>query len=305
VQLARTDENVAQITALAERLGGRPGLGALRADLTRRAHRAVAPGRSVRHALTWDAFDRSDPAWMPQGIAAYDGLLLVSWYGEHGSRVSVLDPVTRRYRHVLLAVPTDDGGLAPLRVHAGGLATYGRFLHVAATRAGVHVCSLDDLLRVPRVGLVASYGYRWVLPVRFTYAARGAAFRYSFLAGEEDGLLAGEYDAKGGRLARFAADPATGLLGASDATVLDAGVPRAQGATIVDGRWYLTASHGTRTPGSVWVGAPGALREVRWATPPGPEDLAWERERDLLWSVSEHPHRRWVFAMRRASLDRR
>jgi hypothetical protein len=29
----------------------------------------------------------------------------------------------------------------------------------------------------------------------------------------------------------------------------------------------------------------------------GPEDLSYWPSRDELWSLSEHPHRRWVFAM--------
>jgi hypothetical protein len=308
VHLARTDENVAEIAALAARLGGTHALSALRQDLDRRLRRTLAPGRAVHRAWTWDATDRRDPRWWPQGVAVLaDGLLAVSWYAaKHGTRVSVLDLERRRYRHVLLVEPTADGGVRPLVVHAGGLAAHGRHLHVAATRAGVHVCSLDDLLRVPRAGLLDTLGYRWVLPVRFTYRATGGTFRYSFVATTEDGLVAGEYgsSSQSRRLARFAVDPETSLLsGEGTAEVVDSEISRAQGAVRAGGRWYVTSSHGPLVPGSVHVGGPGSFRRYRWATPPGPEDLAVDG--DLLWSVTEHPRRRWVFSMRRSWFDRR
>ena len=89
-------------------------------------------------------------------------------------------------------------GLEPLRVHAGGVVWYGPYLHVAATASGVITCRLDDLLRVPddvarrreparaRGRPVSSYGYRYVLPVRFAYSAMTddglERLRYSFLS---------------------------------------------------------------------------------------------------------------------------
>jgi hypothetical protein len=84
----------------------------------------------------------------------------------------------------------------------------------------------------------------------------------------------------------------------------DGGVGNMQGATVARGRYYVTASHGPAKPGSVYVGQPGALRRHRWATPPGPEDTAYWPSTDLLWSLSEHPRRRWVFSMRRSWFDR-
>ena len=55
-------------------------------------------------------------------------------------------------------------------------------------------------------------------------------------------------------------------------------------------------------PGSVYVGRPGAWRRHRWAVPMGPEDLTYWPSTDGLWSLTEHPRRRWVFAMRRSRL---
>ena len=61
LHLTRTDENVAAIEALAGLLGGRVGLGGVLGDLDRRGRRAVAPGRAVHRALTWDRADRATP----------------------------------------------------------------------------------------------------------------------------------------------------------------------------------------------------------------------------------------------------
>jgi hypothetical protein len=347
VHLVRTDENVDEIDALAARLGGRVGLAGVVADLDRRGRRGFAPGRAVRRAITWDAADRRDPRWWPQGISTsadasdtedLDGtdgrrMLVVSWYAkeQHGSRITFLDLETRRYRHVLLVVPELKDGvlsLAPLRVHAGGLVWCGPYLHIAATARGVITCRVDDLLRVPdgvpsdpdRLGLeddrVSSFGYRYVLPVRFAYRAVTddglERLRYSFLSLDRSTptpqLVVGEYgnSSQTRRLASFPLDPETLFLaegedGVSRPVVLDeGGVVRTQGAAIARGKWYLTRSTGPWVPGSVYVGEPGAFRRYRWATPPGPEDIAWWPSTDLLWSVTEHPRRRWVYAMKRS-----
>jgi hypothetical protein len=351
VHLVRTEENVGEIDELAERLGGRAGLPVLLEDLSRRARRTLAPGWAVHRALKWDAEDRRDQRWWPQGISTsadasdtedVEGrrMLVVSWYAKslpgepgsrQGSRLTFLDLATRRYQHVLLVNPVvRDGVLAlePLRVHAGGVVWCGPYLHIAATARGVITCRLDDLLRVPdepggdvsRLGLeedrVSSYGYRYVLPVRFAYRAMTddglERLRYSFLSLDRSvsppELVVGEYgnSTQTRRLARFPLDPETLFLaqgedGVSRPLVIDdGGVVRTQGAAIANGRWYLTRSTGAWVPGSVYAGRPGAFRRYRWATPMGPEDISWWPSTDLLWSVTEHPRRRWVYSMKRS-----
>jgi YD repeat-containing protein len=355
VHLSRTDANGAAIDALAGLLGGRVGVDGVLDDLNRRARRTLAPGRAVHSALTWDAEDRRTTRWWPQGIStsadasdtediAGRRVLAVTWYahelaGEahHGSRVTFLDLDSRRYRHVLLVVPelAADGTvrLEPLKVHAGGIVWCGPYLHIAATGRGFVTCRADDLLRVPdpvasgdrtRLGVdgdrLSTYGYRYVLPVRFAYRA-GAEdghenLRYSFLSLDRGvappELVVGEY-ARGQqtrRLARFPLDPDSMLLvdgedGLSRPLMLDdGGVLQTQGATVARGRFHLTVSHGPVTPGSVYVGRPGSFRRHRWAAPMGPEDIAYWPSTDLLWSVSEHPGRRWLFSMRRSWFDR-
>ncbi|MCY7394776.1 MAG: hypothetical protein LH468_01270 [Nocardioides sp.] len=357
IHLVRTAENVAEIEALAGLVGGRAGLAAMLDDLDRQGRRALAPGLAVHRAWTWDRADRRDRRWWPQGVSTSadaagstgDGqvagrsVVAVAWYarklpGEaagQGSRVSFFDLDSRRYRHVLLVVPRlRDGqlGVEPLRVHAGGIVWAGPHLHVAATTRGLMTCRLEDLMQVPASALgddrtlgvdgdrVSSFGYRWVLPVRFAYRSVTddglQGLRYSFAsldrAADPPALLVGEYGRRRQttRLARFPLDEESGLLatdedGRSSALALhDGGVTHSQGVAVAAGHHYVTVSRGTRTPGSVYVGAPGAFRELRWAVPMGPEDIAFWPARDQLFTATEHPRRRWIVAMRRSRFDR-
>jgi hypothetical protein len=358
VHLRRTDENVREIEALAAVLGGRVGIDGVLDDLNRQARRTFLLGRwrlgqAVDWGFAWDDEDRADERWWPQGVStsadASDTediggrhVLAVSWYAkdESGVRITFVDLAGLRYRHVLLVVPVlDQHGaltLRPLRVHAGGIVWNGPYLHVAATARGLVTCRVDDLMYVPdlrgsrawdRLGLdgeqVASYGYRYVLPVRFSYRAYADAddppLRYSFLSldrgGERPVLVAGEYGQTGQttRLARYHLEPDTLMLQTGEdgyarpIGIDERGVVRMQGASIVDGRYHVTVSHGPWKPGSVYVGQPGdpdsPWVEHRLATPMGPEDIAYWPSTDRFWSVSEHPHRRWVFSMKRSRFD--
>lgn len=258
---------------------------------------------------------------------------VVGGYGK-GARITVhdvTDPAAVRYRHVLLVEATVDRGrvgLRPVPVHAGGIVWHDEHLHVAGTRRGIVSFRLADLLRVPtggepdRIGVerdaVHAFGYRYVLPVRFGYEAvtgrEKEQLRYSFLslAHGVDGheLVAGEYG-KGQmttRLLRFGLDRRTGLLRTDDEPAsrplaLEVGIGHMQGATVVNGRWYVTTSAGPFRLGSVWTGTPGALRQHRFAMPVGPEDIAFRPRTGELWSLSEYPGHRYVFAMDRAFFD--
>lgn len=281
-------------------------------------------------------------------------VVCASWYSKtvgglnKGSRVTFVDVTDRerlRYRHVLLveAVLRDDGGgegggggkdggaveVRPVKVHAGGIVWHGDHLYVAGTSRGISTFHLDDLMRVgepgPRSALGVGrgwFGYRYVLPVRFTYDGFAAAgtekMRYSFLSlargrgGREPRLVAGEYSraGRGGttRLVDFAIDPSTALLRtcedghARPLSLPATGVEAMQGAVVVDGTWFLAASAGRFQRGSLYVGRPGRFRRRRWVLPVGVEDLAYWPGRDELWSLSEYPRRRYVFAMDRSRL---
>jgi hypothetical protein len=137
--------------------------------------------------------------------------------------------------------------------------------------------------------------------------------RYSFLSLARDGadtrLVAGEYGRKHmtTRLLTFDLDPATSLLrvsrdGTSRPLALAAGVEGMQGAALVEGRWYLSTSAGRYFRGSLYVGHPGELLRRARVLPVGVEDLAYWPSQDELWSLSEYPGRRHVFAMHRPRL---
>ena len=354
VHLVRTEENVAEIDALAEILGPRVGVDGVLDDLkwqARESRLGRALGRAVTRAITWDAYDRRDRRWWPQGIStsadasdtediAGRRVLVTTWYSKpvggtsHGSRVTFLDLDTLRYRHVLLVEPRLDKtgrlGLQPLRIHAGGVVWAGPYLHVAATARGFVTFRVDDIMRVPgdddrpddlgiQGGRVASYGHRYVLPLRSSYRAETdegfRGLRYSFVSldrrSDPPTMVAGEYGRGDDttRLARYHLDRETSLLATGEdgfsrpTGVEEGGVVQMQGGVVAGDRYHLTVSRGPWASGSVYVGQPGRLRERRFATPMGPEDIAYWPSTDELWSVTEHPRRRWVFSMRRSWFD--
>jgi hypothetical protein len=327
VHLRRTEENAAAIDALVRQHGGRAGVQGVVEAADRTAVRVPVPGLCVDWGFRWDDHDVASTRWWPQGItnsAHVPGvdrrLLATSWYAKdgRGSRISVIDLETLRYRHVLLVTPTAGGwrGFEPLDVHAGGLVWAGPYLHVAGTRRGLSTCLMDDITEVEPGP--ASFGHRFVLPVRFAYDAADDRdqMRYSFLSLDRSTavphLVAGEY-ARGDmtrRLVRYPLDPETFHLaveqdGVSRPVSFDErGVGHMQGVVIVRGRFYVTTSRGRWRLGAVKVGEPGTFRTHRQATPVGPEDLCyWEDDGDRLWSQTEYPTRRFVFCMRRCALD--
>jgi hypothetical protein len=330
--------------ALAAAAGGRAGLDGVLSELDRTGRstrRSLLVRRPATGSFAWDLGDDLSRRWWPQGITTsadagpdetFDGrhVVLTSAYSQaldgvsYGARISVVDltdPGDVRYRHVLLVEPWwgPDGrvGVRPVHVHAGGIVWHGEHLHVAGTRRGFCSFRLTDIVRVPHDDAPAdTFGYRYLLPLRFAYDAVTAdgheELRYSFVSldrtGSPHALVAGEYgrDSMTTRLARYRVDPDTGLLGTDEDGAArpllldDRGVGHTQGAVVVDGRWYLTTSAGRHRLGSVWAGAPGALYRHRLATPVGPEDLTYWPSTDELWSLSEYPGHRYVFAMPRA-----
>lgn len=268
-------------------------------------------------------------------------VVVATWYSsakdgiERGSRVTFVDLDSGRYRHVLLVSPVfdDDGRLTlrPLNIHAGGIVWAGPYLHIAATSRGFVTARVDDIMRVPgdddhpdRIGIDGttfySFGHRYVLPVRFTYQAftdKGHdKLRYSFMSldrrSEPPALIAGEYavapDATT-RLARYPLHRQTWQLAAGDdgfsrpLAIDEGGVRQMQGAVIAAGRLHVTVSHGHWMPGTVCAGEPGSMKVRRWALPMGPEDLSYWPSTDRIWSITEHPRRRWIVAMDRRWFD--
>jgi hypothetical protein len=329
--------------ALAETWGAPVGLPPLLADLDRRAQAWTAPVRFLAEGYRWDRADLHDRGWYPQGVttsadASSDGLVdgrrvvVVSWYAKEpaddpltGSRLSFLDITDRtapRYRHVTLVQPRvgADGrtGIAPVRLHVGGIAWLGEIVLVADTRGGVRVFGLDDL----RQAVEPSTGVnRWLLPQRAAYRVENpdgdAPFRFSFLSVDQTSsprqLVVGEYatGAQSRRLMTLAlsdGDPRSPLVltdGLAVPTGVEDGVPRTQGVVIVAGRRYASVGRGVYRRGSMWTWRPGeAPYEHRASLAVGPEDVSYWPQRDEIWSASEEPGRRFVYAVHRRAFDR-
>ena len=338
IHLRRTDENTADIEAAARKFGHRVGIAGVLDHLNRKAVQTRVPGRAVDWGFRWNAADSSTKHWWPQGITTsadasdredFDGrrLLMTSWYskgtGGHnrGSRITVVDIDTLEYRHVLLVVPERKPWgkleLRPLLVHAGGLVWCGPYLHVAGTRRGLFSCLVDDIIRVKSTE--KTFGYPYVLPVRFAYDAAASEgveqMRYSFLSLDRSSdppqLVAGEYGVgeMTRRLVRFPLDPESYHLAArEDGTsrpiwLDERGPGHMQGAAVARDTYYVTSSRGSRRLGTMYVGQPGSFRAFNRALPVGPEDISYWPSRDMLWSLTEYPDRRFVFAMRRDRFD--
>ena len=253
------------------------------------------------------------------------GVLVVSWYSKHdqGSRLTFLDLDTRRYRHVLLVVPTlTDGCPDPRAVararrrHRLAGALPARRRHRARRRdlpaRRPHVCPgrrepADARLPLPAPGpVLLPRGDRrragaaaLLVPVARPRGGPDAAGRRRVRQPPPDPSARplparpGDVDARGGRRRlQPAARPRRGGRGP------DAGRRDRRGAGGTSRRRPGTGCRGRSTSGAPARGA-GTGGRPRW----DPRTSRWWPSSDLLWSVTEHPRRRWVFSMRRSWFD--
>jgi hypothetical protein len=185
---------------------------------------------SVIDSWCWESDDAGTHDWIPQGVTGLsDGAedetwgsepqkpIIVTWYSrtdDKGVRITIIDPATRRYRHVLLVEPwTNKSGNAsyrPVDVHAGGIAWYGRYLYVPDTRVGVRVFDLDHVFDLNPLGgghrtqtadtdadtddkaqigrhdgVYYGYGYRYLVPQTATWTQAVPAPTGSCAAGDD------------------------------------------------------------------------------------------------------------------------
>jgi len=319
------------VEAILDRVGERVGITALLADLDRPA--AVDVETSAQTAFTWDDEDSTTTTWWPQGLttsaesahstADLPGrtIVLAAWYAKDRSRgpsravrVSVLDAsdlAAPRYTHLLLVEPRRRGRIgrwqpAHVKVHAGGLVWRDHLLLVTDTWRGLRVFDLRHLVRVNPSP--ATYGCRYLLPQRTRWLATTGAgqrkLRWSFASldrGEPsvEWLIAGEYArGTGARLIRLPLAPLLEGRVAEAVEVITTDVPSMQGAVRVEGRYWVSASHGARRRGHLWVGgSKGAFRKYPEALPVGPEDLSYDPASGGLWTQTEHPGHRQVLSM--------
>jgi hypothetical protein len=340
LRLVRAAERTDLIDVLAARHHGRAGLDAVLRDLNRKAEHEIVPASAAVYGFGWNKGDRDTEEWWPQGITTSSDagdidvirgrwIVVVAWYAKkvrnrpsRGTRLSFVD-VTRaeapRYRHVMLTNPVQDMAtgevtMQPVRIHAGGIVWYGRTMLVADTHGGLRSFGLDDILRIKGSGYD---GYRYVLPQRTSYRSHSGEgvepLRFSFVSidrsGPEHVLIAGEYgkDGQSTRLASFGIDAAGEGLVTTDGEahprdVVADGLPHMQGATIVDGTQYISTSRGRFRRGTMWTRRRGERPKEHKATlAVGPEDLTYWRQRDQIWSCSEYPGQRFVYAMPRSA----
>jgi hypothetical protein len=267
-------------------------------------------------------------------------VVLVSWYYnkdadagstvEKGVRIAVVDvtnPADVKYRFALLVEPTGSATAPSYKsvpIHAGGLAWVGDRLYVPQTGTGFRVFDLAHILKVDSLddrigydaasGTFAAHGYQYVIPqVERISSTNACASVFSFVAYDRTStppsLVSGEYDAASirGRLYRW---PLT-ESGALQLTKMDRVLPSAayfmgeshvQGALVRGDRWWLSSSRPAGSAGEL-VRTKEAASSVRLGWNDSPEDLAYDPQRDSVWSLSEGLNARYVFDVARASIS--
>lgn len=254
-----------------------------------------------------------------------------------GSRVSFIDyenPAAPRYRHVLLVEPyVDDAGQANFRavpVHAGGIIVYGHLLYVVDTWNGFRVFDLRHVWRVDTTdpttvgraedGSYHGYGHAYVLPQSVAYLSSTvdevAPLRYSCCgldrSGRTPSIVVAEYNVEGedqtgagARVVRFPLDcDGPTFAVARDGQVhgteaYQVFVRSVQGGVAHGGRFFLSRSNGASNySGLVTFTADAAPVLASESMPIGTEDLSYWPGRDEVWTLCEHPGKRYVLAVR-------
>jgi hypothetical protein len=297
-------------------------------DVIASANRSVRPlGSSpalngvpgVAGGFRWTAGDDKVGYWYPQGITGsadavpggvVDGHreLLVSWYSNNGKgvRISFVNAdklATAKYRHVLLVTANKSGHFGLVQSHAGGIAWYGNYLYVAETHGGLRVFDLRHIELVAKPA--EALGYAFILPQVGMFKTTNAKLVFSFVSVDRssNSLVTGEYrkGKAGGRIVRWPLNTTTGLLqGGAAAAAFTSPAGNVQGALSLNGRLGTSYSAGG-SPGAFTSGAPGqAAAGHPWAV--GAEDLTYAGTSGRVYSLTEHPGARVVFAVSAASL---
>lgn len=288
----------------------RVGLDGVRADLNRDARPATVPAPWATDALTWGTSDNDTERWWPGAVAHAGRHVVVSWGSraaqgqDHGSRLTVLDPVSERYRHVLVMSVGDSFGdlvLRPVQVDATGLVvTVDGTVLLSGGRRGLFLGHWDDVVAVEPAA--ETFGYRYVLPVRAQFRGEtggpGDRLRCDLLASDgEEVVVVEDGRERADRVVRFPLPRAGAHVRALGAD--RHGLTDVTGLAVLHGVRYVARDHGRRPGELVVLGAPVADRQRRKqltrALPPGPGGLAAHEDR--LWGVSRLPGRRLVFSL--------
>jgi len=165
------------------------------------------------------------------------------------------------------------------------------------------VFDVTRILRVPDNLLPGTGHYRYLLPQVGRYRTVGAPFIFSAAAldrsGKRPALVAGEYRTSGTtRIARWPLNPKTNRLARGKASQAWATkFDQLQGVITHKGRIYVSSSEGDR--GRLYVGKPRKrAKDKPWGL--NPEGLFVSG--GALWSLTEPPGHRTVFAKRLGAL---
>lgn len=275
------------------------------------------------------------------GVGTYGGryLLLVAWYHkpksdpstsvDKGVRLSIADITTItsvKYRLVLLVEPTGSASYKPITIHAGGIAWYKNWLYVADTSHGLRVFDIRRFIQVKTgdknaIGLVAAkneyhaFNYRYILPQvnRYSRCSGSCCTRFSFLSVDQTSsppaLISGEYSSGNisGRLVRWPLDATTGRLKTSGGAVTSTaayfpGIAAMQGGNTVRNRIFATSNANTGSyASSLHTGLVGRT-VTAYGYPHGIEDLHYSPSSTNMWSLTEFPGSRFVFAVKSSSV---
>ncbi|KAJ7600536.1 hypothetical protein C8J56DRAFT_11307 [Mycena floridula] len=269
------------------------------------------------------------------GIYQDKKVILVDWYDHtdagKGVRISFIDRTSSsvRYRNALLVTPFADADGNPsfraVPVHGGGIMWYGNNLYVVDTNHGIRVFDLDHIYQVSigdGIGRISStvyqaYNYKYVVPQSRTYTAATlpTPMRWSFISLDRtttpDSIVVGEYavddTVPAPRFARFSIDYTTRLLSTSTSVATatwayQVDILRMQGVTSINGKFFISRSNGASTKSDLFTWVPGnAATDHTGALPPGAEDLSYNHNADELWTLTEHPGKRYILAVKASS----
>ncbi len=269
------------------------------------------------------------------GKVAGKSAVLVSFYDKaeggatnEGVRIAFVDttnPNAPKYRFALLVTPKGTPAAPsfdPVKIHAGGIAWFGDFLYVADTSRGFRVFDLRHILRVSTDagtfgctdGTCRAATYKYVLPQVGKYQITSACkpiFSFVSLDRKSDppSLVSGEYCSStacsgpyASRVYRWPLDAKTGLLRSKMTFPTEAFLTshtQVQGAASVDGTFYLSSSAPAGGGGEIYRVAGSKSATSRWSDTP--EDLMVDHGNGWLWSLSEAPKERAVFAAKLTS----
>ena len=252
------------------------------------------------------------------------------------TRLAVVDASAnpKRYLNVVLYEPCTGGagcqsGFKPLLdSHVGGLAWAGKYLYVADTARGFKVFDLTQFYKqagptyaLPQVMQYSQPTSATQCSLAVTGSVRPCTLDFSFASianGAPYRLVAGEFS-ETADTARIVSWPllSTGLIDTTaagrdkqkDELVTGSDLVKFQGVAVNGNTTVLSASYAQSTVAnsgkthrittrSPWTnsGSQLGMAAVTRKAPRGIEDLAASKTRNVVWSISEFPGRRWIWA---------